>query len=277
MRPGKQRPARVQPAGGLAGGARLAGAARSGRDLQDEQINVALSMMEARVRYNWRHRLGDLELLATNAAVKNVLAGRGSASDSAYLENLGDSLQASIPVFNYLNRNDLPAWGFVSPPMRSATRPVRPATMRTTMIVNSPVMSDSDTLGRVLETAGEPLYFGLANGVASEEAGNLLRQNGREETAHAHRLKKAIEILTGEPYTIPTLDENPYGKPPAMGAVTAEMLEGLVQAEFGGDKLYQTYAANEPNPEVAALLLQNGREETRHGRRVEQAIALLGG
>src|SRR4029453_6612375 len=129
----------------------------------------------------------------------------------------------------------------------------------------------------LLETAGEPLYFCLAEGVASEEARNLLRQNGREETAHAHRLKKAIEILTGEPYTIPTLDENPYGKPPAMGPVTPELLRGLIQAEFGGDKLYQTYAANEPNPEVAALLLQNGREETRHGQRVEQAIALLGG
>jgi len=129
----------------------------------------------------------------------------------------------------------------------------------------------------LLETAGEPLYFGLAEGVASEEARNLLRQNGREETAHAHRLKKAIEILTGEPYTIPTLDENLYGKPPAMGPVTPELLRGLIQAEFGGDKLYQTYAANEPNPEVAALLLQNGREETRHGQRVEQAIALLGG
>jgi rubrerythrin len=129
----------------------------------------------------------------------------------------------------------------------------------------------------LLETAGEPLYFCLAEGVASDEARQLLRQNGREETAHAHRLKKAIEILTGEPYTIPTLDENPYGKPPAMGAVTVEMLRGLIQAEFGGDKLYQNYAAHEPNPEVAALLLQNGREETRHGQRVEQAIALLGG
>ncbi len=129
----------------------------------------------------------------------------------------------------------------------------------------------------LLETAGEPLYFGLAEGLASEEARKLLRQNGREETAHAHRLKKAIEILTGEPYTIPTLDENPYGKPPAMGAVTPELLRGLIQAEFGGDRLYQTYAANEPNAEVAALLLQNGREETRHGQRVEQAIALISG
>ena len=129
----------------------------------------------------------------------------------------------------------------------------------------------------LLETAGEPLYFGLAEAVASEEARSLLRQNGREETAHAHRLKKAIEILTGQPYSIPSLDENPYGKPPAMGPVSPDMLRGLIQAEFGGDKLYQTYAANEPNPEVKALLLQNGREETRHGERVEKVIGLLGG
>ncbi|MFO0691140.1 MAG: ferritin-like domain-containing protein [Myxococcota bacterium] len=127
----------------------------------------------------------------------------------------------------------------------------------------------------LLEMAGEPLYFGLAEGVASEEARTLLRQNGREETAHAHRLKKAIEILTGRPYAIPSLAENPYGKPPAMGPVTAELLRGLVQAERGGDALYQRYAANESNAEVAELLLQNGREETRHGERVEKAIALL--
>src|SRR4030095_3057139 len=50
----------------------------------------------------------------------------------------------------------------------------------------------------------------------------LPRHNGREEPPQPHRLKKAIEILTGEPYTIPTLDENPYGKPPAMGPVTPE-------------------------------------------------------
>lgn len=133
----------------------------------------------------------------------------------------------------------------------------------------------------LLETAGEPLYFGLAEGLpegpASEEARTLLRQNGREETAHAHRLKKAIELLTGQPFAIPSLAENPYGKPPAMGPVTPELLRGLIGAERGGDQLYQTYAANEPNAEVAALLLQNGREETRHGERVERVVALLEG
>jgi rubrerythrin len=129
----------------------------------------------------------------------------------------------------------------------------------------------------LLETAGDPLYAGLADAVEPEEAKALLRQNGREETAHAHRLKRAIEILTGAPYEIPALEDNPYAKSPSMGTVTVEMLRGLVQAERGGDALYQTYAAGEENPDVAELLRQNGREETRHGERVEQVIALLDG
>ena len=129
----------------------------------------------------------------------------------------------------------------------------------------------------LLESAGEPLYAALADGVEPAAAKSLLLENGREETAHAHRLKRAIEILTGEPYVMPSLDENPYGKPPALGEVTADLLRGLVQAEFGGDALYQKYAENEANQEVAELLRKNGREETHHGKRVEQVIALLGG
>ena len=96
----------------------------------------------------------------------------------------------------------------------------------------------------LLETAGEPLYEMLAAGVELEAAKTLLLENGREETAHAHRLKQAIEILTGEPYEIPSLDENPYAEPPAMGEVTAELLRGLFQAEFGVDTIYQGYAEN---------------------------------
>ena len=129
----------------------------------------------------------------------------------------------------------------------------------------------------LLEMAGEPLYEGFAAGVESEEAQTLLRQNGREEKAHAQRLKNAIEILTGEPYEIPSPDDNPYTKLPALGEVTAETLRGLSQGEFAGDSLYQRYADNEENAEVAELLRQNGHEEARHGKRVEQVIALLGG
>ncbi len=127
----------------------------------------------------------------------------------------------------------------------------------------------------LLETAGEPLYEMLAAGVELEAAKTLLLENGREETAHAHRLKQAIEILTGQPYEIPSLDENPYGKPPALGEVTPALLEALVEAEVGGDALYQGYADHEDNEKVAKLLRQNGREEKRHSKRVKQVIKLL--
>jgi rubrerythrin len=128
----------------------------------------------------------------------------------------------------------------------------------------------------LLETAGDPLYQKLAELAPSEEAAKLLQQNGREETAHAHRLKKAIEILTGSRFEVPHLDDNPYSEPPPLPeALSAEMLRGVVGAEQGGDAMYQRYADNEPNAEVAELLRQNGREELRHGERVEQVITML--
>jgi rubrerythrin len=127
----------------------------------------------------------------------------------------------------------------------------------------------------LLETAGEPLYQKLAELAPTPEAAELLRQNGREETAHAHRLKKAIEIHTGAPYEIPPLSENPYSEAPPFEALSKELLEGVRQGEFGGDAAYQQYAAAEANAEVAELLRQNGREETRHGERVAQVIELL--
>ena len=49
----------------------------------------------------------------------------------------------------------------------------------------------------LLETAGEPLYFGLAEGLSSEQARSLLLQNGREETRHGQRVEQVIALLGG--------------------------------------------------------------------------------
>ncbi len=127
----------------------------------------------------------------------------------------------------------------------------------------------------LVECAGDGLYGSLADATPVEEAAELLRKNGREETAHAHRLKKAIEILTGSAYEIPSKEENPYSTPPAFPAVTSDLLDAFKSAEFDGDRYYQTWAEAEPNEEVATLLRQNGREETRHGERVTQAAEIL--
>ena len=124
----------------------------------------------------------------------------------------------------------------------------------------------------LVECSGEPFYFGLADAAPDAESADLLRKNGKEERAHAHRCKKAIEILTGEPYEIPTDEENPYCGGPVMAVCDPGFLEMLKGLEMNGDAVYQTWAENEPNDEVAALLRQNGKEETRHGERVGQVL-----
>jgi hypothetical protein len=128
----------------------------------------------------------------------------------------------------------------------------------------------------LLETSGEPLYQKLASLAPDGEATDLLLKNGREETAHAHRLKRAIEISTGEPFEVPSLDENPYAEPPPFAELTPELLAGFEAGEKNGDAGYQRWADHEPNAEVAELLRQNGREETLHGERVARVAEILG-
>ena len=127
----------------------------------------------------------------------------------------------------------------------------------------------------LLETSGDPLYQKLASLAPEGEARDLLLENGREETAHAHRLKRAIEIATGEPYEIPLMSENPYSEPPPFSELTPDLLAGFVAGEKNGDAGYQKWADNEPNPEIAKLLRLNGREETRHGKRVARVAEIL--
>lgn len=134
---------------------------------------------------------------------------------------------------------------------------------------------DSLKLMVLLETAGEPLYESLAALAPDEETRALMRANGREEVAHATRLAKAIEILSGEPFEIPPLSENPYAEPPPFGALTPDLLQQVQEGERQGDRSYRRYAKAEPNEEVAALLRQNGEEEARHAKRVARVAELL--
>ncbi len=57
--------------------------------------------------------------------------------------------------------------------------------------------------------------------------------------------------------------------------VDPAMLPFIVAGEQAGDAGYQVWADNEPDEQVARLLRLNGREETLHGERVTQAIAIL--
>ena len=128
----------------------------------------------------------------------------------------------------------------------------------------------------MIECFGEAFYFILAEGVADAEAKALLRRNGQEERGHAHRLLKAITLKGGAPFTLPANEDNPFFKfVPTELECDAAIIAALEQGEADGDLVYQVWADAETNPEVATLLRQNGKEETRHGERVQQVRQLL--
>lgn len=142
------------------------------------------------------------------------------------------------------------------------------------MGVTEPTIDDFKLMAYV-EAGGEAFYIGLANASPTKEIAELLTKNGREERAHAHRVKRVVEKLSGETFTVPEPANNPYYVIPEGLTVDAEMLNGLIEGEIGGDTLYQGWAATMQDSECAELLSQNGKEEIRHGDRCKQALALL--
>ena len=141
--------------------------------------------------------------------------------------------------------------------------------------VSAPTLDDLKVMV-LLEAAGLELYRGMTPGTDNPEVAAILEHNGREEMAHAHRVAKAIKAISGEDFPPPEPADNPYlAEPfPAM-PITAEALRGLSQGEFGGEVLYERWAANCDNAEAARLFRLNGGEERDHGDRLMEAAALL--
>ncbi len=128
----------------------------------------------------------------------------------------------------------------------------------------------------MIECFGEAFYLVLAENVKNDEARALLTRNGNEERGHAHRLLKAIKLKSGQDYALPPNEENPFFKfAPTELKCDDDLMAALMQGEADGDLVYQVWADAERDPKVAELLRQNGREETRHGERVEQVKKLL--
>jgi rubrerythrin len=125
-----------------------------------------------------------------------------------------------------------------------------------------------------VETAGEEFYERIASGVENAEAAELFRRNGKEEKGHARRIGRMLELKLGHPYEPAGVDAEPMAVNVPI-PMPLEMLPFIVQGEINGDVGYQRWADNEPDPEVAKLLRLNGREETLHSKRVEQALSLL--
>ena len=133
------------------------------------------------------------------------------------------------------------------------------------------------TLMLLIESAGQLLYDTLAAGTDNQGIKDLLARNGREEWAHAHRLSKVVEILSGKPCRVPELAENPLNCVMAVSPLTKETLLAFVEGEVGGDRLYSTWADACGNADVAALLRQNAKEELKHAERLREAASLMDG
>jgi len=125
-----------------------------------------------------------------------------------------------------------------------------------------------------LECSGEDFYNALADRIGNEEAGALLRKNGREELGHARRVQRAISIRIGAAYE-PSAEVQKRFVIPLPETVGLDIFPAIVKAEIDGDVGYQHWADQESDPEVARLLRMNGREESTHGKRVAQAQAIL--
>ena len=144
--------------------------------------------------------------------------------------------------------------------------------------VTTPTVLDIKVMCLV-EAASRELYRATAAGSDNPAVAGLLVENGDEEFLHATRAAAALKALTGEDFTPPSADENPYlaGCAFPIGELTPAALRKLAQTEFDGETLYEGWAANIGNAEAAALFRANGKEETDHGNRLLQAAALLEG
>jgi len=125
-----------------------------------------------------------------------------------------------------------------------------------------------------VECSGEDFYNQLADRIGDPRAAELLRRNGREERGHAERVRRIIGLKLGHAYEPTSDDRAPYAVP-LPETISPELLPIIVQAELDGDTGYQRWADRESDPEAQRLLRLNGREETTHGERVREVIALL--
>ena len=126
-----------------------------------------------------------------------------------------------------------------------------------------------------IECSGEDFYNLIADRIGNDQAADLLRKNAREERGHAERVRKAIAIKLGAPSYEPTTEDCAKYAIPLPETIPAELFALIVQGEIDGDKGYQLWADRETDAEVQRLLRQNGREETVHGQRVSEVMAIL--
>lgn len=129
----------------------------------------------------------------------------------------------------------------------------------------------------LVEASGEVLYQSMAALSDNGEIQELLNSNGREEKGHAHRILRALHLLTGEQYELPEDSENPLIQPAPFDELSRELLEMFIQGEIDGETHYNRWAEHEPNQAVAKIYRHIGADERRHSERDEKVLAMLQG
>jgi rubrerythrin len=127
-----------------------------------------------------------------------------------------------------------------------------------------------------VERSGEDFYNLVADRIGDAHAAELLRRNAREERGHSERVRRALAIKLGGTFE-PSAEDLAHYPIPLPETIPLELLPQIVQAEIDGDAGYHRWADRETDPEVQRLLRLNGREETVHGERVSEVIAILRG
>jgi rubrerythrin len=127
-----------------------------------------------------------------------------------------------------------------------------------------------------VERSGEDFYNLVADRIGDDRAADLLRRNAREERGHSERVRRALAIKLGGTFE-PSAEDLAHYPIPLPERIPLELLPQIVQAEIDGDAGYHRWADRETDPEVQRLLRLNGHEETVHGERVSEVIAILRG
>ena len=127
----------------------------------------------------------------------------------------------------------------------------------------------------LVEVMGLPLYEAMAEQTDNAEAKALLLRSGQDELTHGRRVAEAIELLTGKPFPLPTVEEHPFYAPMAMGPITKAQLEGIIAGEVNGGAMYQSVADSFDNEAARMLFAQNGAEELMHAERLKEVSRLL--
>lgn len=133
--------------------------------------------------------------------------------------------------------------------------------------VRQPTIDDLKLM-LLLEAAGKGMYDDLAADAVDPDVRHMLLESGQDEYLHAQRLAQVLSLLTNEPHSVPSSEENPYFVGWQKPDLSADLIEKLATAEAGGESLYEGWAKSCPNPDAATLLRENGSEEAVHAERM---------